>query len=357
MVVAWDGFSDYSDYNRTLDLATGVHTAKFSSGGNDVTTTTFCSYADQVCVWSTLSTGTLPKVTISLQNTQVDSSLVTYTCENSEFVRLSGVTQKSDPEGLRYQAIAYMGQGDHGGFSRTCDGNKMVVQPDDGTQMVTVVVAAGSDFDQTKGNADNSYSFKGEDPGNSVQSTARSASGKHFSDLWQRHLDDFTPIMSKFSLNLPDPKGSAKNESADIISAIKAEGDGDPFLDGLLFDYSRYLLISSSRDNSLPANLQGRWTEQTNPSWSADYHANINLQMNYWPSDQTGLTDTLTALWNYISLNWVPRGTETAKLLYNATAGWVTHDEMNVFGHTAMKDAAQWGNCEKAALFLISQLG
>jgi alpha-L-fucosidase 2 len=105
------------------------------------------------------------------------------------------------------------------------------------------------------------------------------------------------------------------------------------------------MLITSSRDNSLPANLQGRWAEQLSPAWSADYHANINLQMNYWAADQTGLTKTQPALWNYMQDTWVPRGTETARLLYNAS-GWVTHSEMNIFGHTAMKDDATWADCE-----------
>ena len=137
-------------------------------------------------------------------------------------------------------------------------------------------------------------------------------------------MRDFSALTNKFTLYLPDTLGSEERETAEIISELQATGPSDPFLDGLLFDYSRYLLISSSRDNSLPANLQGRWTEDIKPSWSSDYHANINLQMNYWPADQTGLTETQGALWDYMRYNWVPRGTETARLLYNAS-GWVTH--------------------------------
>lgn len=61
---------------------------------------------------------------------------------------------------------------------------------------------------------------------------------------------------------------------------------------------------------------------------------NINLQMNYWPADQTGLSDQTEPLWTYMAKSWVPRGEETAKLLYAAPDGWVVHNEVNIFGHT-----------------------
>ena len=67
--------------------------------------------------------------------------------------------------------------------------------------------------------------------------------------------------------------------------------------------------------------------------------------MNYWGADQTGLGKTQDALWNYMELNWVPRGSETARLLYNAS-GWVVHNEVNIFGHTAMKSDPSWANCK-----------
>ena len=59
----------------------------------------------------------------------------------------------------------------------------------------------------------------------------------------------------------------------------------------LLFQFGRYLLISSSRPGSLPANLQGKWCDSNNPSWRSDYHTNVNLQMNYWPSDVVHLSE------------------------------------------------------------------
>jgi hypothetical protein len=133
----------------------------------------------------------------------------------------------------------------------------------------------------------------------------------------------------------------------DAFEADPSVAQGDPYMEALLFDYARHLFICSSRDDSLPPNLQGVWTDQTESAWSGDYHANINLQMNHWFADQVGLGHLQEALFTYMTNTWVPRGTETARLLYNAP-GWVTHDEMNIFGHTGMKNTASWANCKSA---------
>lgn len=210
---------------------------------------------------------------------------------------------------------------------------------------MTIVVGAGTDFDQNKGNAENNYSFKGVDPAAYVTKVTTKAEFACFKEILSRHTKDYQELFGAFKLNIPDTKGSAKKSTANIVQSYRVDSDGDPFLEALLFDFGRYLLISSSRDNSLPANLQGRWAEANNPAWSADYHANINLQMNYWMADQTGLAKTQPGLWDYLEKNWGPRGSETAQLLYDAK-GWTAHNEMNIFGHTGMKTAAIYANCK-----------
>lgn len=202
----------------------------------------------------------------------------------------------------------------------------------EGQNEVIIIIAAGTNYDSSKGNAESNYSFKGEDPSDAVQDRATKASQKSYSDLKSAHTKDFSALFNKFTLKLPDPKGSSSKPTDQLISSYTESGD--PFVEGLLFEYGRYLFISSSRPGSLPPNLQGLWTEQDSPSWGADYHSNINLQMNHWGIEQTGLGEQMEPLWTYITETWMPRGAETAKLLYGAN-GWVTHDEMNIFGHTA----------------------
>ncbi|KAG9257237.1 alpha-L-fucosidase, partial [Emericellopsis atlantica] len=200
---------------------------------------------------------------------------------------------------------------------------------------ITIVHGANTNFDQTKGNAENDYSFKGQDPAEYVERVTKNAAAKSYKRLLQSHTEDYGRLASAFTLDLPDPNGSANVETAELIAGYTAESTGDPFLEALLFDYSRHLLITSSRPGSLPANLQGRWTEELWPAWSADYHANINLQMNYWAADQTGLSETQDGLWDYMELNWAPRGSETAKLLrHPASAAWMMQHVWDNFDYT-----------------------
>nr|XP_036581276.1 glycoside hydrolase family 95 protein [Colletotrichum truncatum]KAF6789544.1 glycoside hydrolase family 95 protein [Colletotrichum truncatum] len=229
------------------------------------------------------------------------------------------------------------------------------INPVEGQKTLTIIIGAETNYDQKKGNAENNYSFKGEDPGPVVERATNSASAKSFDDILKDHIADFQALEGAFELNLPDSLSSEEKETGKLITDYVYTNGGDPFVEALLFDYSRYLLITSSRENSLPANLQGRWTEQLYPAWSADYHANINLQMNYWVADQTGLDKTQVALWNYMADTWVPRGTETARLLYNAD-GWVVHNEINTFGHTAMKEGASWANYAAAGAWMMQHV-
>lgn len=356
LTFAFNGLSNYSNYKRTLDLPTGVHTTEFHSEGASIKVTSLCSYPDQVCLWSMSSDSTIPSFHVNLENLLVADELVGVDCGHDRHVRLRGLTQQGPPEGMRYEAVARLT--DDSTAVGLCKDGRLDVMPHQGKGRITIVVGAGTNFDQTKGNAENNYSFKGVDPGRDVGSIVSRAARQSTKDILDRHKEDFSALEGKFTLNLPDHLGSADKETATLIANLRADGADDPFLDGLIFDYSRYLLISSSRANSLPANLQGRWNEDIVANWSSDYHANINLQMNYWPADQTGLHETQGALWDYMRLNWVPRGTETARLLYNSS-GWVTHNEMNIFGHTAMKDGPGWANCMLTALYhsLLTYVG
>ena len=343
LTVAVDGVGDgYTNYKRSLDLTTGVHTTTYEANGDTLTTSVFCSYPDGVCVYQVSTTGTLPGLTLGLENGLREESLLDVTCDTNH-VRLAGVTQSGPPEGMKYDSIARVAT--CSGATTTCSGSALKISVPAEQKSVTIVVGAGTNFDQSKGNADNNFSFKGVDPAANVEKVTSAAAEKCYDDLLKNHLGDYQALASAFSLDLPDPNSSANKETSSLISEYKADGTGDPFLEALLFDYSRHMLISSSRPGSLPANLQGRWTEEISPAWSADYHANINLQMNYWAADQTGLKETQDGLWDYMELNWVPRGSETAKLLYDGD-GWVVHNEMNIFGFAAMRAGAGYANCK-----------
>ncbi|KAI1361047.1 Six-hairpin glycosidase-like protein [Xylaria arbuscula] len=347
------GIESYSDYKRGLDLKTGIHTTQFISNGANYTTSLFCSYPDQVCVYHVESTSVLPDVIVSFENILTTQDLVSTTC-GTDSVQFTGYTQSGSPQGMKYSAIA-RSLGNASATTSCLDSGRLIFQTEKAQKEQTFVIAADTDYDQKKGMREAGYSFRGEDPVPIISKIASRAVSKRYSTLLTRHLKDYQTLESAFRLELPDPNNSSELETALVFSNYNWTGLGDPFLESLLFDYSRHLLISSSRDNSLPANLQGRWTERLESAWGADYHANINIQMNYWAAEQTGLGATEGALWNYMEDTWVPRGTETARLLYNAS-GWVVHNEMNIFGHTAMKEDALWANYPAAAAWMMQHV-
>lgn len=337
-----DSIGDVTDYRRSLDLTTGVHTTTFvdSETSAEFTSTVFCSFPDQVCVYHLESDSSLPTLIVGLENQLVNSTLAKSSCEDGVVVH-TGVTQVGPPEGMRYTGMARLGK--EKATVQCTDASELELSPTG--KSITIILAAETSYDQKNGNAEANWSFKGEDPTQIVEETSSKAAKKDYKKLLKCHEKDYQKLSGAFTLELPDNDGSAEIETAALIRAYQYDSPGNSYLENLLFDLSRHMLISSSRANSLPANLQGRWTELLKPSWGADYHSNINIQMNYWIADQTGLASLQHALFDYIEDTWVPRGTETARLLYNAT-GWVTHNEMNTFGFTAMKDQPSWANCK-----------
>jgi alpha-L-fucosidase 2 len=337
------GIKDYSDYSRSLDLKTGIHTTTYVANGNKYTTEAFCTYPDGVCVHRITTNGVMPPITVGLSNKLRDPGLLNTTCGDG-WLRFKGVTQHGPPEGMKFDSIT-RALGNDLKTKCKCGGSRLDISAPKGQKSVVLVLGGGTNFDQRNGNAASRYSFKGEDPAAYVEKVTKDAAAKSYDDLLKGHLDDFQALEGAFSLELPDKLSSASRDTAKVIEEYVWDGPDDPWLDNMIFDYGRYLLISASRENSLPAGLQGRWVEKLNADWGADIHADINIEMNYWLAEQTGLSVTAQALYNYLELNLVPRGSDTAKLLYNAP-GWVTHTEMNIFGWTAMKDAPYWASCE-----------
>jgi alpha-L-fucosidase 2 len=143
-------------------------------------------------------------------------------------------------------------------------------------------------------------------------------------------------------LALTNAENTGNKTTKQLLEGYKANTNTaaeNLYLEELYYQFGRYLLISSSRENSLPANLQGIWAEGLAPPWSADYHTNINLQMNYWLAEQTNLADCHLPVVEYVK-SLVPRGKITANHYYcqangDPVRGWVIHHENNVWGNTA----------------------
>ncbi|MDR2145591.1 MAG: glycoside hydrolase family 95 protein [Tannerella sp.] len=130
--------------------------------------------------------------------------------------------------------------------------------------------------------------------------------------------------------------------------------NNDPSLAALLFNYGRYLLISSSQPGSQPANLQGIWNQQPFAPWDGKYTVNINLEMNYWPADITNLRETNQPLFQMLKELSVT-GQETAKKMYGAD-GWVLHHNTDIWRSTGVVDGATWGMWPNGGAWLCQHL-
>ena len=163
-----------------------------------------------------------------------------------------------------------------------------------------------------------------------VRRLLRSASHKGFGELLRNHLNDYHKYFDRVSLTLNGAEDLNSNLPTDKRLLAYTKGAKDPGLEELYFQYGRYLLISSSRTPGAPANLQGIWSKSIRPPWSSNYTININTEMNYWPAEETNLSEMHMPLFGLIKKLSVT-GKVTAQQFYHA-GGWVAHHNSDIWG-------------------------
>jgi alpha-L-fucosidase 2 len=196
---------------------------------------------------------------------------------------------------------------------------------------VTLVFSGDTDYNINKLNFDSSIN-----PFSVSKFKTDKVSKKSKNQIIKDHVKDHRNIFDRVDINLG--KDSLSHLATDQrLALIQHNETKDPGLIELYYQYGRYLLMGSSRaPGKLPANLQGIWNDLFKAPWDADFHANINLQMNYWPAEITNLSETLIPLNNFLKQLTVP-GSRTAKKMYNAK-GWTMHHLTNPFGKTSVGD-------------------
>ncbi len=149
------------------------------------------------------------------------------------------------------------------------------------------------------------------------------------------HVHDYRQLKDRVRIDLGPQDATVATDRRLAVAALHPDGPlaADPSLAALLFDYGRYLLISSSRPGGLPATLQGIWNDSMQPPWSSNYTANINLQMNYWAADVAHLPETAEPLLDFIEA-LATAGRETAQRLYGAR-GWVVHHNTDAWAYSS----------------------
>ncbi|MBB6460492.1 glycosyl hydrolase family 95 catalytic domain-containing protein [Flammeovirga kamogawensis] len=162
---------------------------------------------------------------------------------------------------------------------------------------------------------------------------------KSFEEIQKEHRLDYQNLYERVDFDLGYKQGEEIPTDQRLLAYSK--GNNDYWLEQLYFQFSRYLMISSSRPGTMPMHLQGKWNNSTNPAWACDYHMNINQQMLYWPAEVVNLSECEEPLNDYIE-SLVEPGKITAKEFFNAR-GWTVSTMNNPFGYTSSGWGFPWG--------------
>jgi alpha-L-fucosidase 2 len=301
-----------SDYRRELDLDSADVSVSYTAGGHTYRRTCLASFPDKV-IAVRLDTDNPAGLSLSVRLSRArDASVVAV----DDSVVMRG---QPKPHGVTFAAV--MTCRTEGGKCETLsDGFRI-----SGAKTATLLLAAATDLISP-------------DPEGQCRTIMASAAAKRWQDVRAAHVTDYRRLYGAVHLELGEDGGDrdAARRLEDVRSGRNSTRMAETF-----FNFGRYLLISSSRPGSLPANLQGLWADGFTPPWSSDYHININLQMNYWPAEPCGLGELTGALFDYTE-RLLPHGRHTASVAYGCR-GAAAHYTSNPWGHTALDGNIQYG--------------
>jgi alpha-L-fucosidase 2 len=309
-------------YQRSLSLADAESRVTFNSGGVTHTRTAFVSHPDQVIVvrWTADRPGAVSGV-VSLKGAHGETT-------QAEGNTLAFAGKLAN--GLEYEARARVLA--RGGTVEARDGAIHLR----GCDEAVVLLAAGTNYVM-----DSSRGFRGPHPGARIREQLAQAAKRGLSELRDRHLADHRRLFGRVEATWGQSPPQVRQETTDRRLEAYRKGREDPELEAMLFQMGRYLLIASSRRPGLPANLQGLWNDSNKPPWSSDYHANINVQMNYWPAEPANLSECHLPLFDLIQSQLEPwrKATQAAKEFRTPgqVRGWALRTSHNIFGGLGWK--------------------
>jgi len=334
-----NGDAGFTNYRRELNLENAVAKITYTQNGVNYTRETFVSALDQAIIIRL--TADKPK-SINFETTLDRPERFETVADAQNGLLMSGqLNNGTDGNGMKYAARLRVVN--KGGEVSTVEKSVNVKNADEAILFVT----AATDYQGFAGR-------KTPNPLAASQNDLIKSSAKSYKNLLAAHVLDFQNYFNRVKLNF----GAANPEFTKLttIERLKNYGDGqqDPNFAALYFQFGRYLLISSSRPGGFPANLQGIWAEEVQTPWNADWHLNINVQMNYWLAENTNLSELHEPLFKLIESLQKP-GAVTAQKYYNSR-GWVAHVLANPWGFTSPGEGASWGATNSGSAWLCQHL-
>src|SRR5512146_184969 len=337
--VEFSGQDNATDYRRELNLATGIARVSYRLGEANCIREVFSSVPDQAIVVR-LSCDKPGLLSFRATLTREQDSQTTVIAPDRVILegeakahntywqagwmtpeRRKAELEQIEPTGVKFRAVL-LGMKEGGELSAS-NGELIVTKAD----AVTLLLVAGTDF-------------RGGDPVALCEQYMARASNP-YAALKAAHTADHEKLFRRVELTMPGSDPSVEALPIDERLARLKGGKEDPGLSALYFQFGRYLLMGSSRPGTMAANLQGIWNDSMTPPWDSKYTTNINLQMNYWPSEVGNLPETTGPLFDLIKAN-LESGRKTAKEMYGAR-GFVFHHNLDAWEDTAPVDYAYCG--------------
>jgi alpha-L-fucosidase 2 len=337
-----------TDYKRTLDIDNAISTVSYKSNGNLITEKIFVSAPDKAIMiefTSEADDGLNGKIRLTRPEDNGHPTVISSVKDNI-LIMDGEVTQRAGKFRTNNPASA-TGDGDgdyallNGVKFQTC----LKVKNEGGE------VTVGKDYQELKNVkkatfylvTNSSYYF--EDYQGQNKKDLAAIKNLSFEAMQSRHIEDYQSLFSRVALDL-NGHDLDSIPTDERLQRVK-DGQVDLDLETLLYQYGRYLLISSSRPGTNPANLQGLWNNKILAPWNADYHLNINLQMNYWLADMTNLSELNQPLFEYVD-RLIENGKVTARKNFGCGGAYLPH-ATDLWAPTWMRaPKTKWG-CSLAA--------
>jgi alpha-L-fucosidase 2 len=336
LILRFPQIDQVTGYRRDLNLQTAVATISYQAGQVRYTREVFVSPVDQVIVIRlTADKPGAISFTAGLQSPQRSQ---VYPDPPATLV-LAGTNGSAQgiEGGLKFQARLHVR---HDGGDLHIEPNHISVSNADSAVLLIAIATSFKRYNDVSG-----------DPQAATIACIQKVMDKGFDRILSDHIQEHQRLFKTVSLDL----GTTEAAKAPTDQRIRGFSTGnDPQLAALYFQFGRYLLISSSRSGTQPANLQGIWNDRMDPPWESKYTININTEMNYWPAEVTNLAECAQPLFQMI-MDLTQTGARTAKIHYGAK-GWVAHHNTDLWRASGPIDGAQYGMWPTGGAWLCTHL-
>lgn len=335
MKLTFPGHAAATDYYRDLNLANATATTRYKVGDVTYTRTTFASMTDGIIVMR-IEASQPGALSMALGY----GSEMEYTA-TAKGGTLTATVKNDEQEGIKGGLTAQCIMQVKADGKTVGNGNTVNVT---GATTATIYVSCATNFVNYHDISGNALK--------KAQGYLKAVAKKQYSDLLSAHIAAYKEQFDRVKLSLPEGK-NAKLETDKRVERFATDGN-DQSLVALMFQYGRYLLISSSQPGGQPANLQGVWNAKKKAPWDSKYTININTEMNYWPADVCNLPETAEPLFSMVR-DLSKTGSVTAKQMYDCN-GWVAHHNTDLWRIAGPVDGAPWGMFPNGGAWLSTHI-